>query len=290
MWGWTSAASKLSTGTPSSESTLRDGAERLRALTTIAARAAQRDGARPTRSDEQEISAIMDNLRPAHLALQTPQPTPASPDGVVTIRTQTICHNADLDLVIFIFPAGASIPLHNHPGMTVFSKVLYGTLAMRAYDWETPPSLAELEALTAEISRQESPNASTRSGPPLAPPRPARLRVETVLTPETPTYCLRPHFSNVHAFEARTACAVLDLLVPPYSDDDGRDCHYFVEGGGPAEGGATGSVMLAPKAPPDSLVIKGMAYGGLPILLRPAHKRRAEDAPVDVSAGADASA
>jgi hypothetical protein len=34
---------------------------------------------------------------------------------------------------------------------------------------------------------------------------------------------------NLHAFTSLRACAVLDVLAPPYAPDGGRDCTYYVE-------------------------------------------------------------
>ena len=109
-------------------------------------------------------------------------------------------------------------------------------------------------AMTAEIERQEAAQHDYGRNPAAAsllPPRCVRRRVDTVLTPEAPTFCLRPGFANIHAFEALGDCAVLDLLLPPYDDDAGRACHYFVPSGDEQR---PELVVSAP--PPGKLVIR----------------------------------
>ncbi|VVA21379.1 PREDICTED: plant cysteine [Prunus dulcis] len=111
-------------------------------------------------------------------------------------------------MCIFCFPTSSVIPLHDHPGMTVFSKVLYGSLHVRAYDWVEPA--------------QES------KGPNYFPVRLAKLAVDKVLTAPCGTSVLYPrNGGNLHYFTAVTPCAVLDILTPPYREDAGRKCTYY---------------------------------------------------------------
>ena len=56
----------------------------------------------------------------------------------------------------------------------------------------------------------------------------ARLRANRIFTAPCDTSVLYPTSGgNIHEFTAITPCAVLDVLGPPYSKDDGRDCSYY---------------------------------------------------------------
>eukprot|EP00327_Prymnesium_parvum_P012088 CAMPEP_0184396022 /NCGR_PEP_ID=MMETSP0007-20130409/46708_1 /TAXON_ID=97485 /ORGANISM="Prymnesium parvum, Strain Texoma1" /LENGTH=215 /DNA_ID=CAMNT_0026748553 /DNA_START=275 /DNA_END=922 /DNA_ORIENTATION=+ len=191
-----------------------------------------------------------------------------------TIYTQSIVSNKELEMVIFLLPKHAVMPFHDHPSMTVFSKVIYGSLSMVSVDWKVPLSIAELKELDAEVQQQwvaahdtEAHESADGSSPSSFVPREVVLRANTVLTSEAPTCVLRPDFANIHMFLAQSDCAVLDVLMPPYDEDDDRDCHYFelISSGTDV---STSELHLRPIAEPSSLVIRSAEYMG-PTLRQP---------------------
>nr|GMC60231.1 plant cysteine oxidase 3 [Ipomoea batatas] len=113
-------------------------------------------------------------------------------------------------MCIFCFPTSAVIPLHDHPGMTVLSKVLYGSLHVKGYDWVEPPCIRKSEQ---QVNLQV---------------RLAKLSVDRVVTaPCGPSVLYPKSGGNLHCFTAVTPCAVLDILAPPYDEAAGRRCTYY---------------------------------------------------------------
>lgn len=139
------------------------------------------------------------------------------------------------DLALFLLPKGCQLPTHDHPGMSVLSKVLHGALEVRSYDW------TELVADGAHEAKM----GFAKTGGPL------------VKTPEDEAWFLSAESGNVHSFGAVEQCVVFDLLVPPYDVDGDRDCHYYrveaLDAGGADEGSASGTVILREVPEPGGL-------------------------------------
>ena len=147
-----------------------------------------------------------------------------------------IYSDTSLSMSIFVLPPGGCIPLHDHPGMTVLSKLLFGSLRVVSYDMPA----SRLGATQRHL---------------LCAPATSR-------TVDAPCSTLRldAEQGNIHAFEALSHTAIFDVLTPPYNDREGRSCHYYVE----EESGRDGALLR--EVPwPDSLKIVNRPYEGEPV-------------------------
>lgn len=150
---------------------------------------------------------------------------------------------------IFRMPASSIIPLHNHPGMTVLSKLLYGSMHAKAFDWINPSKAAD--SSKAKL---------------------AKLVKDCEMSAPCDTTILYPTSGgNIHSFRALTPCALLDVLAPPYSTDNGRHCSYYrksskrIHSGLQLNGIDVASHQLAwleDYQPPDDFVVQRGLYRG----------------------------
>ncbi|XP_021670033.1 plant cysteine oxidase 4 isoform X3 [Hevea brasiliensis] len=184
---------------------------------------------------------------------------------------------------IFCMPPSSIIPLHNHPGMTVLSKLLYGSLLVKSYDWldlpgfddpsqDVVPSVNVGLSTQFSISRLLHPCSKIEFGLWKFTARPAKLVRDCEMTAPCGTTVLYPNRGgNIHCFKALTPCALLDVLSPPYSSEDGRHCSYFrrVPGSVLPEGAAqlcgiepSEVAWLEETQPPENFVILRGEYRG----------------------------
>lgn len=170
-------------------------------------------GTVPSPADVKRLCDILDRMQPEDVGLSAELQffKHKTANKVTPKVTYTTIYQCDkFSMCIFFLPAKAVIPLHNHPEMTVFSKLLLGTMHIKSYDWVDPSDAGE------------STSASQV--------RLAKLEADSVFTAPCNTAVLYPTTGgNIHQFTAITPCAVLDVLGPPYSKEDGRDCSYYKE-------------------------------------------------------------
>ncbi|KAJ1393278.1 RmlC-like cupin domain superfamily, partial [Sesbania bispinosa] len=169
-------------------------------------------GTVPSQQDVQKLCHILDNMKPEDVGLSKNLQF-FKPENIVKenprVTYTTIYKCANFSLCIFFLPAKGVIPLHNHPGMTVFSKLLLGQMHIKSYDWVNPEVSHNLLQQPSQL-------------------RLAKLKANNVFTAPCDTSVLYPKTGgNIHEFTAITPCAVLDVIGPPYSKDDGRDCSYY---------------------------------------------------------------
>ena len=171
------------------------------------------------------LRALLTEVRAADLRLVEPRgagdPQPPYPGGGAPppVTYMHICETDEFSMGVFLLKRGASIPLHDHPGMYGMLKVLYGKTRITCFDrldLSPPPLLLP------------PPGRAPPTGGPGGSLRRSVLRSTGEYTEHSGPCVLAPHRDNLHRIDAVDGpTAFLDILAPPYDPDDGRDCHYY---------------------------------------------------------------
>lgn len=168
------------------------------------------------------LKSLMTEVRAADLKLVprraddgsagVPAPSSRYQHGAPPVTYMHICETDHFSMGVFLLKSGASIPLHDHPGMHGMLRVMYGKVRISCFDrLERPagggslPAAAPVGALRRSVLRSTG-EYTEHSGP-------------CVLSPD------RDNLHQIDAVDGPTA--FMDILAPPYDPDDGRDCHYY---------------------------------------------------------------
>eukprot|EP00268_Persea_americana_P059881 TRINITY_DN739_c0_g1_i2.p1 TRINITY_DN739_c0_g1~~TRINITY_DN739_c0_g1_i2.p1 ORF type:complete len:293 (+),score=39.40 TRINITY_DN739_c0_g1_i2:308-1186(+) len=177
----------------------------------------------PSQGDVERIRLVLDSLIPNDVGLSQEMPyfRMEESDKAPPVTYLHLYECDKFSIGIWCLPPLAVIPLHNHPGMTVFGKLLFGSMHIKSYDWADIPCSSDK---TLNPSHCTFENLEVH----LAGMRLAKVKTDAVFTAPCNTSILYPaEGGNMHRFTAKTACAVLDVLGPPYSDPEGRHCTYY---------------------------------------------------------------
>jgi hypothetical protein len=130
------------------------------------------------------------------------------------IRYLHIHDEPEFSIGIFVLPPNTQLPLHDHPGMSVLSRILYGGIKVRSFDFLGPSEPSE-----------EAQSLVQATGFKWAVPR------EHLDITGPHTTALFPDWGNIHEFTSddTRGCAIFDILTPPYDASNGRDCTYYGE-------------------------------------------------------------
>jgi cysteamine dioxygenase len=206
-----------------------------------------------TWSDASSLAAMVDQVTLADVGLSPPTDRAPPYDGKIKFMTLASCR--DFEIVVIILPAKTRIPLHDHPGMLVLSRLLCGDMRVRAFDVDMDMDQPSAKSHPDEPIRGYGVGALRGRGHTEGTVLQAKLVHDEVFSGPATLSLLPEEGGNIHAFEAVTPCAIFDVLAPPYDWSAQRGCQYFTEV-------KTGLHQLMPCEPPDDFETSRWDYTG----------------------------
>ncbi|XP_056333611.1 2-aminoethanethiol (cysteamine) dioxygenase b [Danio aesculapii] len=171
--------------------------------------------------NQSKLKSLLAEVRAADLkiAARTPESAPVPPQRIAPpVTYMHICETDSFSMGVFLLKTGASIPLHDHPGMYGMLKVIYGKVRISCFD---------------RLDKPRDGASGVQFNPPLMPFQRGHLLASVLksvgeYTEDSSPCVLSPQQDNIHQIDAVDGpTAFLDILAPPYDPDEGRDCHYY---------------------------------------------------------------
>lgn len=159
------------------------------------------------------VIALCNQMKPEQFGIRPPQPQLAR--QMNDVHYWKLWESDTVDMGIFFMPPNSVIPLHNHPGMSVVSRILYGCASVTSYDLiASQDNVHESQETSDQIVQKQNIKW-------------ARVSRQGDYVGES-TMWLDPRRFNLHQIHANSSigCALLDIMIPPYDNAD-RDCHHF---------------------------------------------------------------
>lgn len=165
----------------------------------------------------QRIASHMMHMTPEMLGVDGPN-DPYHFEGNLNRVTITGENAEDYRLVLFFIKKGTRMPLHDHPNMSVFFRLLFGELTYTGFD------KAECKFKYNDFSADEySELLETKASIKARKTRPMTLRKDALMY-------VRPSANNMHEFVAEENSCFFDICLPNYtSDSHARKITYFKE-------------------------------------------------------------
>ncbi|KAK6177855.1 hypothetical protein SNE40_012737 [Patella caerulea] len=141
-------------------------------------------------------------------------------DEVAPVTYVHLWEDETFSMGIFVVKPGGRLPLHDHPGMYGFCKVIHGEMMVRSFNVIKNSEQTEMPyEIKSKLKLWQMPQTKQ-----------VKLNTESVVTGNDECCVLNPAIGNIHEIKpVNGTTAFLDILAPPYDHQQmgSRECHYY---------------------------------------------------------------